>query len=354
MSAYKNPIDASHYAECAGCLIKFRNRHRFRLIATIVLLICNFYCQTIFFAKQYSEYSSIRSVMMNNNGLSLSLGGGILSLLYMGAVIGGWAYMFKKNVKRNIQLIFWIVNGLFMAGVTIYQNISASHIAREGTAPHQLPFAYGILAIFFSVVCIVLAFLGEQKQPKLHIALIITTVIGALTTCYNWVIAGILLVMYLLAIPEFKKMQWIMQQPGYPYFSERFDEAQLHSEYEPLHKLDNRSYGEMEDLDGLTADPSVIARKEAEHKEEAVRVATPAMDYTLKQSDNPAEMPGIDEIFEHVEPQPEPELSKAEEIPGPKWDVPDVKADIPDTKWDVPDINTDIPDLPDIPDIPKL
>ena len=87
-----------------------------------------------------------------------------------------------------------------------------------------------------------------------------------------------------------------------------------------------------------------------------------------KLSDDPAEMPGIDDIFEHVEPMPEPELPKAEDIPDTKWDVPDVKADIPDTKWDVPDVNADIPDtkwdvpdvnadipdLPEIPDIPTL
>ena len=194
------------------------------------------------------------------------------------------------------------------------------------------------------------------------------TILAALSSCYHWVIAVILLLMYVIAIPEFKKMQWIMQRQGYPYFSAEFEEAKLHSEYEPMHRLDNRSYGEMEDIDGNTITADEIKAKENAHREEAIRANTPTMDYTMKLSDDPAEMPGIDDIFEHVEPMPEPELPKAEDIPDTKWDVPDVKADIPDTKWDVPDVNADIPDtkwdvpdvnadipdLPEIPDIPTL
>ena len=367
MSGYRNPIDTSHYAECTGYLNKFRRNHTRRLILTIILLIFNFYFRTAFFATNYAG-PSIREAMYNNEGMSLNLTHGILILLYMMLAFAIGFLMYKKEVRAKYLFLYAGANVLIMTIFTISSNLKNAGVQREGAAPHQLPFAYGILTIFLSIACIALAFFGEQKHPKVHIALIIVTFLAALSSCYHWVIAGILLLMYVIAIPEFKKMQWIMQQQGYPYFSEEFEEAKLHSEYEPMHRLDNRSYGEMEDIDGNTITADEIKAKEDAHREEAIRANTPTMDYTMKLSDDPAEMPGIDDIFEHVEPMPEPDPPKAADIPDTKWDVPDVKADIPDTKWDVPDVkadipdtkwdvpdvNTDIPDLPEIPDIPTL
>jgi hypothetical protein len=368
MSGYRDQIDTSHYGACRTYLLTFQQRYRFRLTATIILLICNLYFQTIYFAKNYTTGESIQAVIYNNDGLAVSPTTGILMVLYMAVfLIVGWA-MYKKGVRKKMLGIYVVANILVMTGYSIYQNVQNSHVHREGAAPNELPFAYMMLAVFFSIANIALAFFGEQKRPRLHIALILVTVAGALTTCYNWIIAGILLLLYLLAIPEFKKMQWVMQQQGYPYFSEEFEQAKLHSEYEPMHKLDNRSYGEMEDIDGSAPAADTVKAQEEAHRQESIRANTPTMDYTLKVSDDPAEMPGIDDIFDHVEPLPEPEPPKAEDIPDTKWDVPDVKADIPDTKWDVPDVNadipdtkwnvpdvnTDIPDLPDIPDIPQI
>ena len=353
MSGYRDPIDTSHFAECSGCLLRYRKNHKTRLIVTIILLIFNFYFQTVYFATQY-QGPSIREAMYNNEGMSLNLTSGILTLIYLMLFLGIGFVLYKRGARPKALGIYALANVLVMAGFTVYNFSKTSQIQREGPAPHQLPFAYGMLAVFLSIACIALAFFGEQKRPKVHIVLILVTLAGGLTTCFHWIITGILLVMYLIAIPEFRKMQWIMQQFGYPYFSEEFEEAKLHSEYEPMHKLDNRSYGEMEDIDGGTVSSDLIKEKETAHHEEEIRVNTPTMDYTMKLSDDPAEMPGIDDIFEHVEPMPDPEPPKAEDIPDTKWDVPDVNTDIPDTKWDVPDINTDIPDLPDIPDIPTL
>lgn len=353
MSGYKETIDTSHYAECATLLLKYRKRHQNRLIATIVLLIINFYLQTIFFAQKYAG-PSIRAVMYNNADLAVNPGDGVLMLLFTGVIVFVIWQMIKKGTTPKKLGAFIGISVLLMGGYTIYQLAGNAHVHREGPAPHQLPFAYGILAIFFSLVCIVLAFLGEQKRPKFHAALIIMTLIGGLTTCFSWGIVVVLLFMYVLAIPEFRKMQWIMQQDGYPYFNERFEESKLHAEYEPMHKLDHRSFGEMADLDGNVPDAASCKAQEEAHRAAERLVSTPQMDYTLRTSEDPAEMPGIDDIFEHVEPIADPEPPKAEDIPDPKWDVPDISTDIPDTNWNVPDVNMDIPDLPEIPDIPKL
>ena len=329
--------DMSHYAECSTLMLKFRNNHKTRLIITIILLIFNFYGQTVVYATKYAG-PSMEAVIYENDGKSVSIEGGILALSYMGLFIGGWAAMFRHKVRPKVLVVYTIVNLLVMAGFTIYNNVQSAHdVQGAGAGLSHLAFGYGILTLFFSVACIILAFLGEQTKPRFYIALLIVLLLATLAGCYYWAVAAVLLAMYFFAIPEYKKMQWIVQQPGYPYFNERFDEAQAHSEYEPMHKLDNRSYGEMADVDGNMPDAASFHAQEQSHQEKRREAAEPQMEYTLKVSDDPAEMPGIDDIFEHTEPQPDPE---------PNWDVPDVLSDIPDLPK--------VPDLPKLPDIPKL
>ena len=347
--------DMSHYTECSTLLLRYRNRHKFRLILTIILLIMNFYRQTVTFATKYAG-PSIQAVMYASNGEKrVNLVSGMLVIGYMAVFIGIWVLMFKKNVKQKILMIYTMANLVFMAVITILNNITASQSGAANTpGVSHLAFGYGILTLLLSIATIALAFLGEHSRPKLFGALLAVLLLATVTGCYHWAIAIVLLAMNFIAVPEYNKMQWIMKQPGYPYFSERFDEAQANSEYEPMHKLDHRSYGVMEDIDGEPVDAAVIQEKEKEHQEQVREMAAPQMDYTLKVSDDPAEMPGIDDIFEHVEPIPEPEPPKAEDIPDTKWDVPETKWDMPEPNWDVPDVNADIPDLPEIPDIPKL
>lgn len=389
--------DYSHYIECSNLMLKYKQNHFIRFIILTGVLVLDIYLQTFFFLQKHSG-ESMASVMYANDGKSVSVLTGFFAIAYVPiAFIAGIAVI-KFCKKRWIKFAYVGVNFLFLMIFTIVNMISSSHDQRgAGAGVSHLPFGYMILCIFLSLVCITLALLGDHTHPKLFIALNAVIFLAMIAGIFYIVFALFLLGMNLLASREYFKMQWIMQQPGYPYFNERFDEQQEHHIYEPLHKLDHRRNAEMLDAqeiaspDHLYQNPSTHAPVNPEVKPEPEM-----MDYTLKVSDDPAEMPGIEDIFEHVEPLPEPELPKADDIPAPvwedpvpvssqpapaakkpvhtarkpaaaqtdhtpvsdfpdtNWDIPDTKWDMPETNWDVPDIASDIPDLPDIPDIPKL
>ncbi|MDE5564866.1 MAG: hypothetical protein K2I93_06900, partial [Oscillospiraceae bacterium] len=216
----------------------------------------------------------------------------------------------------------------------------------------HLAFGMGMLTLIFSLACLVLALFGDHHHPKLCFALIILLVLGGVTDCYQWMLASVMVLMYLAAIPEYRKMRWILKQPGYPYFNERFQEQLLHSEYEPMHKLDNKKHGVMA---GLEND------EEAETSSIVPQTSNmPTASYTLDTNSAPDEMPGISDIFEQPVSLPEPELPDVDDIPAPVWNVPDsttkpdVLTDTSSILSNFPEIAGDIPDLPDIPDIPQF
>ena len=333
-------IDTSHYAECSTLLIKFRNNHEKRLVALVALLLINFYLQTYYFAVNHSG-ESLQIMATADPALRPSPVGGLAAILYLAFFICGGVLLFKRGKNRKILYGYLAVNFLFMVGASVYRTVKNAEILRELGAEEiprvsHLAYGYGILTLFASILCIVVAFFSEQKRPKVFAALLLLLLLFTIAGCYLWFTAAVMIGMYLAAIPEYVKMHWVEHQPGYPYFNERFDWQQSHAEYEPLHKLDQRSYGEMADVDDNSAVPAYFREKEQEHRKQQEQLAKPQMDYTLKYSSDPSEMPGIDEIFEHIEPEPEK------------------PAEIPDTNWELPEINTDIPDLPEIPDIPKL
>lgn len=387
-----NPVqhDYSHYVECSNLIIKYRQNHFTRLVILSVVLLLDIYLQTFFFLLKHSG-ESMAAVMYANDGKSVSVlkGAFVIAYVPIAFIVGIAVIKFCK--KRWIKFAYVGANFVFLMIFTIVNMVSSSrNVQGAGAGVSHLPFGYMILCIFLSLVCITLALLGEHTHPKLFIALNVVIFLAMIAGIFYFVFALFLLGMNLLAVREYTKMQWIMQQPGYPYFNERFDEQQEHHLYEPLHKLDHRRNAEMLDAQEIAPpdhqyqNPSTHAPVNPEAKPEPEM-----MDYTLKISDDPSEMPGIEDIFKHVEPLPEPELPKAEDIPAPvwekpapapkkavqtakkpaaaqtipdpvsdfpetNWDIPDTKWDMPETNWDVPDVASDIPELPDIPDIPKL
>lgn len=352
--------DTSHYAECATLMQRYRQNHLRRVVALAILLLANFYLHVLRFGTKYAG-ESIASVMYANDGKAVNpiigIGGMILTvLLFVGGLL---LFKFCKNNKIRFG---YVIGAVAVMGIFTIGN--QQHAAQNtGAGVSHLAFGMGMMTLFLSVGVLAAAFFAEHTRPKLLIVVLVILILGFIGDFFGWMSAVPAILLYLIAIPEYRKMAWMRKQPGYPYFNERFDEANEHREYEPLHKLDHRSYAEMADLDGNTSD-AAFAQKEREHRAETQRIRCGEMDYTLKISDNPAEMPGIEDIFEKTEPLPEPEVPDANAIPDPVWnepaapastgDIPDTKWDMPDTNWDVPDISSDIPDLPEIPDIPKL
>ena len=347
--------DTSHYAQCATLMAKYKNTHKWRLLISAVVLYVNFFFMTVVWCRN-DPTESIRSAVYTSEGkTAVSVGGGIVMLLFI--VIGFIAgfIIFKRVQSKKIRIGYVIgvtVILTIISAVNLHasmkRNAALDPIPGGGNRVDHLAYGMGVLALLFSLGTLALAFFGTQERIKLYIALLVEIVLAVLAGCYHWIMGGVLLVMFLLAIPEYKKMRWIVQQPGYPYFNERFDEQQINSEYEPDHKLDGKRSGSMLDTDGNPVEmPAEYAKPSA---------VQPTAAYSMHMGSSPDEMPGIDEILEtpaDPEPLPEPELPKAEDIALPEWNVPNAKLDTAGILSSIPDPGK-IPELPTVPDVPKL
>lgn len=350
-------MDTSYYDECRTLMLRYKSIHIRRFVIVCICMCANFYLHVLMFGFKYAgtslpEFYASQSETARADRMS-ALPATVLGIL---AIAGAFALLFAGYKAKNKTLGKVLVIGsvILLLGVRIagnrYQN---AHMENSGVYVSHLAFGMGLMALLFSAAAIVLALLGEQTRPKVFAGLLCVLLAGVVTDLFDAVIGIGLMVLYAFEIPEIRKMNWIRTQPGYPYFNERFDEQQDHANYEPLHKLDNRSYAEMVDIDDQPpAAPQYHRDKELAHRAEQERARTAQMQYTMKQSDDPSEMPGIEDIFETVEPLPEPELPDVDDIPDPVWSVPDpvsTESDLcsgfPETKWDIPDTNWDIPKL---------
>ena len=374
-------LDTSYYDECRTYMTKYKATHMRRFIALACLLLLNFYLQTFTFATKYAGHSMQAVIYASDGKVHLNPVAGLFAVVFTVIAFLIGMLVFKKAKSAKVKFGYVIGVTVVMGILTLLANMRAAgnRGVTNGVGLHFMAYGMGVLTLILSVGCLAVAFFAEQTRMKLLFILCGMIVVGWLAGCYSFLFALVMLLMYLAAIPEYRRMSWMMRQPGYPYFNERFDEAQEHSNYEPMHKLDNRSYADMMDLDDEAPAP-VDIKREREHRAAARRMQEGEMDYILKTSDDPAEMPGIEDIIEKPAPPPaplpEPELPKADDIPLPTWNepaantlswgnsdepakdplagFPETSWDIPEPNWNVPDINTDIPDLPDIPDIPKL
>ncbi|MCR4645876.1 MAG: ferritin-like domain-containing protein [Oscillospiraceae bacterium] len=352
---HKATHDTSHYAHCSTLMLKYKRNHMLRLILSAVILYANFFCMTVVWCRK-DPTEAIQSAVYTSEGQAAvnpfkSIIGILLMLICI--IVGVVVYKTVKNPKiRKIALIGMAVAWVIFSIVNLYSNVkrneSVEAISGGGNRVDHLAYGYGILALLFSGGTLALAFFGTQEHTKLYIALLIEIILAMLAGCYHWIVGAVLLGLFLLAIPEYKKMPWIMKQPGYPYFNERFEEQARNSEYEADHKLDGKRSGSMLDLDGTPVPASEPV--ETIQPEPQVTAA-----YTMH-TNAPDEMPGIDDILEAAaepEPLPEPELPKAEDIALPTWDVPDPKLDTAGILSSIPEPGA-VPDLPTVPDVPKL
>ena len=355
--------DTSHYTECADLMLKFRRNYMIRLITLAICMLLNLYLQTYTFALKYTG-ENIASVMYANDGKAVSMGGGLLSIGFTAIAFVAGVMLFRKSKSKKVK--FGYVAGVLivMAVITIRNHIhSANNVQGAGAGLSHMAFGMGMMTLFLSLGALALAFFAEQTRVKCYIGLLIVLLIGGYFGFFNIILVVPLMLIFLAAFPEYKKMQWVIRQPGYPYFNERFEAQQEHADYEPLHKLDHHTYAEMMDIgEAGNAQPAYDKSQEQSYREQQRILRGENMTYTLRESESGAEMPGIEDIREIVEPLPEPEVPDADAIPDPVWkdepaEVPDIEApkwEMPEANWDIPDVASDIPDLPDIPDIPKL
>ena len=123
-----------------------------------------------------------------------------------------------ERYNRHIRIRLVIMAILLMAGIYV--------------TAYDFSLMKMLLTIMFSVGVLALAFFQTMEQLWLYLVLLAAIAVGTFS--------GILtnvgfaeLVLYLTAIPAYRKFKWIREQPGYPHFSERLDEQMAHREYEP-------------------------------------------------------------------------------------------------------------------------
>lgn len=259
-------------------------------------------------------------------------------------------------------------------------------------------FMIGIVAFLQFVALLVCALFASPERPKVLSVIFILLAIGIPLQTMSGFIILLCFVIFLTQIPECREAQWVREQPGYPYFNERFEEQleQAAQGFQPIYDTAENDYekeGDMPDLADATDSCHFLSEETIAKRKQEVSVLNPPLPPGIAAlSDMPPVMqpvaekastaaPGISDISaatagftspmtappKKEQPRrpaaapvtevPVPAVSIPDpitEIPAPVWDVPDPVMDTSIITSDFPEIQGDIPDLPDIPDIPKL
>ncbi|HAJ97686.1 MAG TPA: hypothetical protein DCO72_08120 [Ruminococcus sp.] len=230
--------DYAHYGECKSLMLLYQKRHMQRFYALVALVMMNLYFYMPFLVTKYQPTSLTAYYSQQPNeqaGILGNVGIGVPVLMICAVMI---RVAFKQtNEKKKWGLIFGSI--ALMGGVTIYiQSQRAKQHIDNGVNFQNPAFALGIVTVLLGIGCVAMAFLAEQKRPVAFYILLVLLVIGLIWKLFAWWCVIPVLIVYTTEIPEIRKMRWIMQQEGYPYFNERFSEQLEHTEYVPIHKLD--------------------------------------------------------------------------------------------------------------------
>lgn len=252
----------------------------------------------------------------------------------------------KHHRMRFTLLVILLLSSLFFQ-LLEYSKVFENYVG----------FHLGMGAITFSVTALVFGLFATPERPTCLAALLAVLVFGAFRFFINFLLTVPLVLVYLLEIPECLKARWVMRQPGYPYFNERFETQS--QPYHSTYSLDGRSNAVMQGTDdaALPIQPDKEAailqmqkrrRQQAEQEADAARKR-----YDIQLGKTEDAMP---EILLHIPeedaevPPPLPE----ETAPVPEAPPADPVTDTSVIVSDFPEITGDIPDLPEIQDIPKL
>ncbi len=288
----------------------------------------------------------------------------------------------KRNHKKRTTLLFILIimNGYFHI-VPMPMLRADGAFARN--AIFTSGFGYAVLAFLVSIGLLAVGFLATSEKPTLIRVGFVLIGISLIFGLINPIILLFIFVLFLLALFETKKAAWVKQQPGYPYFSERFYEQMenFSQNYKPDHNIRRAQKGDMSALENATDRNPLQFRAKGADFQGTMPDLDPEKPIVMASVPEPP-VPAAQTIAEIPEPVPapspvrtkppkpfaapaaeaplpEPELPDTNfdiptEIPDPVWDLPDPAMNTADILSDFPEVNGDIPDLPDIPDIPKL
>ncbi|MDE5884887.1 MAG: hypothetical protein K2H29_07435 [Oscillospiraceae bacterium] len=111
------------------------------------------------------------------------------------------------------------------------------------------------ILLYFAMILIIGVFV-LPKKPKLLAITCILLFIGMILGWIAWHLGMIMLGLFLLQIPETKRIIWLEQQEGYPHFNERLTEQtqNFKKDYQSEHKFDNLHDAEMPSIPKFAED----------------------------------------------------------------------------------------------------
>lgn len=112
---------------------------------------------------------------------------------------------------------------------------------------------YGIIFAIFALLYIIGTFVSllfaVPETPKFCIVPAVLLLLGLVSQWLAFPIAFVLILLFMWIYPDYKKLQWLKEQSGYPHFNARFDD-QMQSfgkEYQSEHVFDHIHDAEMKD-----------------------------------------------------------------------------------------------------------
>lgn len=238
-----------------------------------------------------------------------------------------------------------------------------------------------VLSFFYSLILIVNSIRATAEKLRPLLIMLIFLVLGIGLQLLNFGVGCLLILIYVMQIPEYKNAQWLMQQTGYPHFDQyttiqEYGAEEFHSRYDTTDIPENAEMPELKngerDLENGLPDAvmptveGIETLKKPPKRKLPKRAPMPVPDAFAGISPMekaapqpiPAAFAGISPL-EKPAPLPEPEVPAVDfdiptEIPDPVWDIPDPVMDTSVITSSFPEIAGDIADLPEIPDIPQI
>lgn len=112
---------------------------------------------------------------------------------------------------------------------------------------------YGIVFVLFALLYTAGTFISflfaVPETPKFCAIPTVLILLGIISGWIFFPLAFLLLILLLWVLPDYKKLKWLEEQPGYPHFNTRFDEQMqtFQRGYQPEHYFDHVHTAEMKD-----------------------------------------------------------------------------------------------------------
>lgn len=149
----------------------------------------------------------------------------------------------RRHIRRLIvTAIMLLVNVYFYVLTFVVKHPGyALEVIKQGWAPMDFTaFGKGSVALFVEIAFLAVAWFAEPQRPKLILSLFAISVLAWLFELFHGITSAVLILTWLTALPDVRKYNWVASQPGFPHFSERFDEQCRNRDYKATYSIKDK------------------------------------------------------------------------------------------------------------------